>query len=67
MKTEKLPHREVIQRLREAGDSVYSYKHVKVPVTGKREKHILICGTCGEPFIQMDGGDRYSSDCALIK
>jgi formylmethanofuran dehydrogenase subunit E len=67
MKTEKLPHREVIQILREAGDTVYSYKYVKVPVTGKREKHIVICGTCGEPFIQIDSCDRYCSDCAISK
>jgi len=67
MDTEKLPHREVIQILREAGNTVYSYKHVKVPVTGKREKRVAICGTCGEPFIQTDGGDRYCSDCAKGK
>jgi formylmethanofuran dehydrogenase subunit E len=67
MKTEKLPHREVIQILREAGDTVYSYKYVKVPVKGKREKRIVICGTCGEPFIQKDSGGRYCSDCAINK
>jgi formylmethanofuran dehydrogenase subunit E len=67
MNTEKLPHREVIQILREAGDTVYSYKYVKVPVPGKREKRVAICGTCGEPFIQTDGGNRYCSDCAVRK
>jgi formylmethanofuran dehydrogenase subunit E len=67
MDTEKLPHREVIQILREAGDTVYSYKYVKVPVTGKREKRVVICSTCGEPFIQIDGGNRYCSDCAIGK
>jgi formylmethanofuran dehydrogenase subunit E len=67
MYAEKLPHREVIQILREAGDSVYSYKYVKVPVPRKREKRVVICGTCGEPFIQIDGGDRNCPDCAIGK
>ena len=67
MDAEKLPHREVIQILREAGDTVYSYKYVKVPVTGKREKRVVICGTCGEPFIQIDVGERHCPDCAIGK
>jgi formylmethanofuran dehydrogenase subunit E len=67
MNTEKVPHREVIQILREAGDTVYVYKYVKVPVTGKQEKRVAICGACGEPFIQIDGGDSYCSDCAAEK
>ena len=67
MNTEKVPHREVVQILREAGDTVYSYRYVKVPVTGKQEKRVAICGTCGEPFTQIDGGDNYCSDCAEDK
>jgi len=67
MNTEKVPHREVVQILREAGDTVYSYRYVKVPVTGKQEKRVAICGTCGEPFTQIDGGDNYCSDCAAEK
>ena len=67
MNTEKVPHREVVQILREAGDTVYSYRYVKVPVTGKQEKRVAICGTCGEPFTQIDGDDNYCSDCAAEK
>lgn len=67
MNTEKVPHREVVQILGEAGDTVYSYRYVKVPVTGKQEKRVAICGTCGEPFTQIDGGDNYCSDCAEDK
>ena len=67
MNTEKVPHREVVQILREAGDTVYSYRYVKVPVTGKQEKHVAICGTCGEPFIQMEEGDNCCVDCATEK
>lgn len=67
MDAEKLPHREVIQILREAGDTVYSYKYVKVPVTVKQEKRVVICDICGEPFIHIDGSDRYCSDCAIGK
>ena len=67
MNTEKVPHREVVQILREAGDTVYCYKYVKVPVTGRREKRVAICSICGEPFTQIDGGDNYCSDCAADK
>lgn len=64
MNTEKAPHREVVQILRQAGDTAYSYAYVKVPVTGKREKRVAICSICGEPFVQMNEGDNYCSDCA---
>lgn len=62
MKTEKVPHREVVQILREAGDAVYSYDYVKVPVRGKKEKRVAICGICGEAFIQKEEGDSNCLD-----
>lgn len=64
MKTEKVPHDEVIQILMEAGDSVYSYEHVEVPVTARKKKLIAICAICGESFIQKEQGDRCCVDCA---
>ena len=67
MKTEKVPHREVVQILREAGDAVYSYDYVKVPVTGKKEKRVAICRICGEAFIQKEEGDSSCLDCVREK
>ena len=64
MNTEKVPHREVIKILREAGETVYCYDYIDFPVPGKRKKRVVICNTCGEPFIQIDGGERYCPDCA---
>jgi len=67
MKTEKVPHREVVQILRQAGDSVYSYDYVKVPVTEKKEKRVAICSICGEAYTQMEEGDSCCLDCAKEK
>jgi formylmethanofuran dehydrogenase subunit E len=64
MNTAKVPHREVIKILREAGETVYCYDYIDFPVPGKREKRVVICNACGEPFIQIGGGERYCSDCA---
>ena len=67
MNTVKVPHREVVQILREAGDTVYSYDYVNVPVTGKKEKPVAICGICGEAFIQIEEEDSCCLDCAREK
>ena len=67
MNTEKIPHREIVQILREAGYTAYSYAYVKVPVTGKREKRVAICRICGEAFIQMEEGDSCCLDCTTEK
>lgn len=64
MNTEKVPHREVVKILREAGNAVYSYDYVKIPVTGKKEKGVAICSICGEPFTQTDECESYCVDCA---
>jgi len=67
MNTKKLTHEEVIQILKEAGDTVYSYQYVEVPVTGKIDKGVLTCGICGEPFIQVEKGDSCCIDCVRAK
>lgn len=67
MKTEKVPHREVVRILREAGNAVYSYAYVNVPVTGKKEKRIAICRICGEAFVQKEEGDSSCLDCIREK
>jgi len=53
LKTEKLPHEEVVPILLVAGEKVYSWKFVdlEVPV---RKKRIQCCKSCGEMFIQHD-------------
>jgi len=66
MKTEKPSHEEVVQILKEAGDTVYSYEYVKVPVAGKIDKDVSICSICGESFIHMEKTD-YCVDCARAK
>lgn len=63
MNTEDIPHREVVKILREAGDTVYSYEYLKVPVVEKQEKHVSVCTVCGEPFIQSEGGRTCCVDC----
>ena len=65
MNTEKVPHREVIQILREAGDTAYSYAYTEVPVTGKPKQRVATCSICGEPFVQMNEGDGPCVDCAV--
>jgi len=67
MNTEKVPHREVVQILREAGETAYSYAYVKVPVTGKWKKRVAICSICGEPFVQTDRDKSYCVTCVNNK
>jgi len=67
MNTENVPHRQVVQLLREAGDAVYSYDYLKITVAGKKEKRVAICKICGEAFIQMEEGDSCCLDCTTEK
>jgi len=57
MKTEKVPHEEVLELLRKAGEAVYSYEYVKVPVTDRIKKRISLCAVCGESFVQKEDAD----------
>lgn len=65
MKTEKFAHEEIIEVLTEAGEKVYSYAHVSVPVPGKKEKIITICKDCGESFIRNKTNSDYCPDCGI--
>ena len=67
MNIEKVPHRKVVQILREAGDTVYSYTYVKIPVTERQKKRVAICSICGEPFTQTCKGESYCADCVVEK
>jgi len=52
MKTEKIPHSEVVTILLDAGESVYTYEILDLVVPEKPAKRIVICDDCKESFIQ---------------
>ncbi len=52
MKTEKIPHSEVVTILLDAGECVYSYEILNMWVPEKSAKRIVICDNCKECFIQ---------------
>ena len=55
MKTEKVPHSEVVTILLDAGESVYTYEILDLVVPEKPAKRIVICDDCKESFIQRVG------------
>ncbi|MBN1323144.1 MAG: formylmethanofuran dehydrogenase [Methanotrichaceae archaeon] len=55
MKTEKVPHSEVVPILLSAGESLYTWEIVDLDVPEKPRKEIAICECCKESFIQKDG------------
>ena len=63
LNTGKFSHEEIIPILKKAGETVYSYTRVDVPVFGKQKKQVTICPVCGEPYVNTDGGGRHCADC----
>lgn len=55
MKTEKVPHAEVVSLLIDAGETVYTYKIMDIDLPEKPEKRIALCNKCGESFVQKSG------------
>jgi len=58
-----VPHEEVIEILRVAGEAVYSYDYVNVPVEARQKKRIVICSRCGEVFIRTSKTQALCMDC----
>lgn len=54
MNERKVPHEEAISDLLKAGDDVYTWEYVDVPVPVKAKKDVAICKICGESFICTD-------------
>lgn len=57
MNERKVPHEEVLPILIEAGEYIYTWEFVDVPVPVKIKKNITICEICGESFIRIDDED----------
>ncbi len=55
MNEQKVPHEEAITELIKAGEDVYTWEFVDVPVPVKAKKDVRICTDCGESFISKDG------------
>jgi formylmethanofuran dehydrogenase subunit E len=64
MKTDKVPHYEVVPILLEAGESVYTYEVLELKVPEKPKKNIVICERCGESFIQ-NGEEIICKACSV--
>jgi len=62
MNTAKPSHEEVIEELKSAGEEVFSYNFVRVPVPPKEKKFVMICEGCGEAFIKR-GEENLCIDC----
>lgn len=57
MNEKKVPHEEALSELIKAGESVYTWEFVDVPVPVKVKKNVAICKICGESFVRTDGKD----------
>ena len=67
MKTEKVGHEELVRILTEAGEGVYSYEYLDVPVSARPRKVISVCPVCGESYIVRGEGLDSCVDCADAK
>jgi len=54
MNERKVAHEEAIAELITAGEDVYTWEFVDVPVPVKAKKDVGICEICGESFIRID-------------
>ncbi|MCE5213174.1 MAG: FmdE family protein [Methanobacterium sp.] len=54
MNERKVSHEDAISDLIEAGEDVYTWEYVDVPVSVKVKKNVAICEICGESFIRID-------------
>lgn len=57
MNERKVPHEEAISELIKAGEDVYTWKFVDVPVPVKAKKDVSICKVCGESYIRKGDED----------
>ena len=57
MNEAKVPHEDAIRELIKAGNDVYSWYFIDVPVPIKSKKKVSICSSCGESFVQEDEGN----------
>lgn len=55
MNERKVPHEEAISELIKAGEDVYTWEFVDVPVPVKAKKDVRLCTVCGESFVSKDG------------
>lgn len=55
MNERKVPHKEAISDLIQAGEDVYTWKFVDISVPVKAKKDVRICTVCGESFVSKDG------------
>ena len=63
MKTKKVGHKDLIETLIKAGEDVYSYEFVTVPVKERVKKVIAICKECNESYIRNLTNNDYCPDC----
>lgn len=57
MNDRKVSHEEAISELIKAGDDVYTWKFVDLPVPVKAKKDVAICKVCGESYVRYDDED----------
>lgn len=66
MNERKVPHEEAISELIKAGEDVYTWEFVDVPVPIKLKKDVRICTVCGESFVSKDGS-KFCKGCSENK
>lgn len=57
MNQRKVSHEEAISELIKAGEDVYTWEYLDVPVPLKVKKNVAICKICGESFVKKDDED----------
>ncbi len=63
MNTGKFSHDQIIPILAEAGERVYSYKYVDIPVPHKPNKQVILCSVCGEAFVASSQDQIRCAEC----
>jgi formylmethanofuran dehydrogenase subunit E len=51
MNERKVSHEEAISELIRAGEDVYTWEYVDVPIPEKVKKNVVLCRVCGESFV----------------
>jgi formylmethanofuran dehydrogenase subunit E len=57
MNERKVSHEDAILELIKAGEDVYTWEFVEVPVPMKTKKDVVICPICCESFIKKDNNE----------
>ena len=66
MNEKKVPHEDALPELIKAGESVYTWEFVDVPVPVKVKKNVAICSICGESYVCKQDDEDVCQGCLSL-